>query len=171
MPTEEIKRSKLKSIIILVVVSLLVVGLVLYLCDCYKVYEESKREIPVLDGILVEISTNELDHYLLENPSTVIYICTVQDTTCRNYESKLIKLIEKKALKDDIVYLNVSETEKEAFIEDFNDKYNYKVKLGNKFPAYVIFDDGEISGILQDKEKDLTIQKTKQFIELNEIGE
>lgn len=171
MSTEEIKKSKFKNILILAVVSLLVVGLVFYLCDCYKVYEESKKEIPVLDGILVEISVAELDHYLLENPSTVIYICTIQDTTCRNYESKLIKLIEKKALNDDIVYLNVPEEERVQFVEEFNNRYNYKVKLGNKFPAYVIFDEGKISGVLQEKDKDLTIEKTKQFIELNEIGE
>lgn len=171
MPTEEIKKSKIRNIIILVVVSLLVVSLVLYLCDCYKVYEESKKEIPVLDGILAEISTIELDHYLLENPSTTIYICTTQDTICRNYESKLIQLIEKKALKDDIIYLNVTEEEKDGFVEEFNNKYHYKVKLGKRFPAYVVFDEGKITGILQEKEKDLTIQKTKQFIELNEIGD
>ena len=47
-----------------------------------------------------------------------------------------------------------------------------KVKLTKNYPAIVLFEDNEIKYILQGKkEEPLTITKTKQFIDLNKIGE
>ena len=60
----------------------------------------------------------------------------------------------------------------EKFIEDFNNKYPYKVKLTSFYPAIVVFEDGEIINLLQGKlDEKLTIVKTKQFIEIHKIGE
>lgn len=173
MPSDvEKKRVKnIKNYFILIGVFIAIIIMVLYLCDCYRVYNESKKEIPVLEGILSEISIQELEHYILENPTTVIYICTVNNDVCRDYEGKLIKLINKKDLSDDIVYLNVLEDQVDDFVNDFNSRYPYKVELNSNFPAYVVFDEGSISSLLQEKDKKLSIEKTRQFIELNKIGE
>lgn len=172
LKNELINRKKIiTNYIILFVMFLVTILLSLYICDCYKVYNESKMEVPVIRDTLSEITPLELDHYIQENPTIVIYMCTASNTRCRNYEKDLIKLIKKEELSESITYLNLSGVNQEEFISSFNEKYQYKVNLNENYPAFVIFEDGKIYNILQEKDKQLTIQKTKQFFDINKIGE
>ena len=68
-----------KNYVIVVVMFVALVILVIYLCSLYRVYDEHQREIPVIRGTLSEILPDELDHYIMENPTTVIYMCTASD--------------------------------------------------------------------------------------------
>lgn len=161
-----------KNYFILGIVFLVTIGIVWYLCDCYKVYSESQNEIPVIRGTLSEITTEELDHYIMENPTTVIYMCTSEDMNCRIFEEDFIKLIKQKEIQDSIVYLNLTQVNIEEFIDNFNNEYPYKVKLTQHYPAFVIFESGQVKNILQGTENEkLTIKKATQFIEMNKIGE
>lgn len=166
------KKISIKNYIIVVIMFIAGMGVTLYLCNWYNVYDEYQKQTPVIRGILSEITNEELEHYVMENPTTVIYMCTASNPTCRNYEKELKKLVESENLQEKIVYLNLSDIDEDQFIDNFNNKYPYKVKLTTNYPALVIFEDGEISNILQGKEDEkLTIIKTKQFIEINKIGE
>lgn len=173
MANKEPKRKiKIKNYIILALLFIAGIGLTLYLCELYKVYDEYQKQTPVIRDTLSEIKYEDLEHYILDNPTTMIYMCTSSDMICRNYEKDFKKLIESKELQDKIIYLNLSNANKEEFVEDFNKKYQYKIKLTSKYPAIVVFEEGKISNLLQgDAEKKLTVVKTKQFIELNKIGE
>lgn len=165
------KKVPFKNYLILAIVVLTTITITIYLCQCYYVYHDSIKEIPVIRGMLSEITTEELDHYILENPNCNIYMCTSSDEKCRSFEENFIKLIKKKNLQEDIVYLNLSNVNQEKFIKSFNDKYKYKIELTSNYPAIVMFEDAQVSNILQEEEETLTIMKTKQFIELNKIGE
>ena len=165
------KKTQLKNYSILVVVCLIVIAFTIYLCKCYQIYDESKKKIPVIRDTILEIVPKDLEHYILENSSTTIYMCTASDTECRQYEKKLKKLIKKEELQNSIVYLNLSDIDLDKFDEDFNKKYPYKISLTTKFPAIEVFDNSKITGLLQEKEENLSINKTKQFFELNKIGE
>ena len=108
----------------------------------------------------------------MENQSTVIYVCTASNPTCRNYEKDFKKLIIKNNLQEKIVYLNLSNVDQEEYVSQLNEKYQSKVELTAKYPALVIFENGKIVNVLQGTEKEkLTISKTKQFIEFNKIGD
>ena len=99
-------------------------------------------------------------------------MCTSSDDNCRNYEKNLIKISKKMNLQEYIVYLNLNEVDQENFVEKFNETYPYKVKLKETYPAFVTFEDGKVKYILQGNEENpLTISKTKQYLELNNIGE
>lgn len=167
----KINKQTIKKYLILFSIFLATILLTLYLCDCYKVYNESKKEIPVIRGTLSEITSKELEHYLMENPTTIIYMCTSSNDVCRSYEKDLIKLVKKYDLTEKIIYLNLSQENQADFIEMFNSKYDYKIDLTTNYPAFVVFENGEITGMLQEKTKKLTIGKTKQFIEINNLGE
>mgnify|MGYP003530200891 FL=1 len=171
MKKEPEKKVTIKSYFILITVFILTMGVTLYLCKCYKVYNESKKEIPVIRGTLSEITSEELEHYVQENQNCTVYMCTASNQACRDYEEKFIKLIKKKNLQEDIVYLNLSNIEQDKFINSLNDKYNYKIKLTSNYPTIVIFDEAKISALLQETDEKLSIDRTKQFIELNKIGE
>ncbi len=168
-----IKKNKipLKNYLILLLIFLITGILVIYLCNCYTVYSESKKEIPVIRNTLFEITDKELEHYILENPTTLIYMCTASDEACRTYEEGLVKLVKKSDLKDKMIYLNLSDLNQDEFVESFNEKYPYKIKLTANYPAIVAFTDGKVTNILQSKNKKLTINKTKQFIEITNPGE
>lgn len=169
---EEKKKVGVKNYAILALIFAVGIGLTLYLCNWYNVYDAYQKETPVIRGTLSEITKDELEHYILENPTTVIYMCTASDITCRDYEKDFKKLVEKEELQEVIVYLNLNDVNEKEFIDSFNNMYPYKVKLTKYYPALVIFEEGKIRNILQGKEDEkLTITKTKQFIEMNRIGE
>lgn len=172
MAEVNVKKKELKNYFILIGLFLLGVCITLYLCKCYSVYSEYKKEVPVIRDSLLEITYDDLEHYIMENPSTVIYMCTASDDVCRGFEKDFKKLVEKKELKDTIVYLNLSNLDQDDFVNSFNSKYNYKNKLTTNYPALVIFDEGNVSSMIQgSKSHKLTVSRTKQFLELNNINE
>ena len=167
-----LKEKELKNYIALVVIFLIGIGITLYLCKWYNVYNELEKQTPVIRGTLSEITSEELEHFILENPTITIYMCTASNDTCRNYEKQLKKLVSKKDSTDYIVYLNLSEIDENDFVNNFNNKYPYKIQLTTNYPAFVTFEDGKVKYILQGTENNnLTIVKTKQYFELNHIGE
>ena len=170
--TQEKVKGGLKNYLILAALFIATTGLILYLCQLYKVYEEYQKQTPVIRDTLSEITYQDLEHYILERPTTVIYMCTASDMVCRNYEKNFKKLIKSKELQETIVYLNLSNVDQDKFIEEFNDKYPSKFKLTSRYPALVVFEEGKLINLLQGKDdEELTIVKTKQFIEIHKIGE
>ena len=170
--TNEKKKGGLKNYLILTAIFLAGIVLTLYLCNLYYVYDEYQKQTPVIRDTLFEITSDELEHYILENPTKVIYMCTSSEMVCRNYEKGFKKLIKSKELQEDIVYLNLSGLDQNKFIEEFNNKFKFKVKLTTYYPALVVFEDGKITSKLQgNADEELTIVKTKQFIEIHKIGE
>ena len=169
---EEVKKRTAKNYCLVAVIALVFIGLVLYLCKCYKVYDEYQKEIPVIRGSLQEIVNEDLEHYVLDNPSSIIYVCVANDDKCRDFEKKFKKFIENNELGDEIVYLNTTGLEQDSFVNEFNGKYAKKKLLTTNYPAIVLFDEGKVDSILQAKEnKTLSIEKVKNFLELNKVGE
>ncbi len=164
-----VKKKNVKNYFILVLIFVLGIGITLYLSKLYHVYDDYQKETPVIRGVISEITNEELEHYLMENPTTVLYMCTSSDTECRSFERDFKKLIEKDDLQEEIIYLNLSDVSREEFVDSFNEKYEYRNDLTTDYPAIVLFEEGKIRKILQGKE--LTIKKLEQFIEANDIGE
>lgn len=161
-----------KNYLIIGLIFLVAIVVTVYLCNVYSVYQESKLEIPVIRGTLSEITSEELEHFISENPTVLLYICTASDESCRNYEKDLKKLVTRKELQNELIYLNISLDEKETFVKTFNETYTSRVKLTNQFPAIIALEEGKTVHILQPKNNErLTISKTQQFIELHKIGE
>ena len=172
MKVKEEKKSTIHNYILLVVLFAVTAGLVIYLCKWYNVYHEYQKETPVIRGSIMEIVNEDLEHYILDNPTAVIYMCTAKDDECRNFEKDFKKLLKKRDYNNEIIYLNLSDINQDEFVNSFNDKYNYKIKLTTHYPAFVLFEDGKVVSVLQGNEKKpLTVLKVKQFLELNDIGE
>lgn len=171
--TGEGQKIKLKNYLILAIIFILTILFVLYICKWYQVYSDYQKETPVIRGTLqYEITNMELDHYIMENPSCVVYMCTAKSDSCRTFEKDFKKLIEKKHLGNSIIYLNLSDADVNTFVTDFNNRYNYKVKLTPNYPALVEFTEGKITGFIEGStKKPLTITKVSQFIDLHHIAE
>ena len=174
MEKKSLKKEKnmTKNYFILFFIILLTVLLVWYICKWYQVYSDYQKETPVIRGTLnYEITGLELDHYIMENPSCVIYMCTSSSDSCRAFEKDFKKLIVKKNLQNNIIYLNLSDVDINTFVTNFNDSYHYKIKLTENYPAIVEFTDGKVTGLLEGTtDNRLTITKVDQFIDLHQIG-
>lgn len=171
MGTENGSRKGIKNYIILAFIFLAVILLVWYIGRWYQVYSDYQKETPVIREVLShEITALDLDYYMMENPNSIIYMCTASSDRCRDFEKDLKKLIKKENLQNSIIYLNLSEEDLEHFVTNFNNTYKYKVKLKGNYPALVEFTDGKITGLVEDSEKShLTITKVEQFLELHHI--
>ena len=170
--TKKDTKKLINNYIILAVIFITCICLVLYLCRWYKVYDEYQRETPVIRGSLQEIISDDLEHYVLDNPSALIYICTSNDDACRDFEKDLKKFLNQGDYSNYIVYLNVTNLDQEEFVNDFNNKYPYKTDLTVNYPAFVLFEDGKVRSILQGNAKDeLSVTEVKHFLKINKIGE
>lgn len=165
---DEKKKNYLKNYILLFILFGSCIFLTIYFCKLYNVYEEYEREIPVIRDSLSEITPVDLEHFVIDTPETIIYMCTANDDACRNFENDLKKFVQRNNLSDNIIYLNLTGVNNEEFINGFNQKYNYKIKLNGHYPAFVAFEDGKVVSILQgSKNKKITISKLQNFLELN----
>lgn len=165
-------KKRFKNYIIFIIIFILCWGLTLYLCEWYKVYNDYEKQTPVIRGTLSEITYEDLDHYVVDVPSVIVYICTSYDDNCRNFEKNFKKYVKKNDLNDSIVYLNITNIDKQQFINDFNNKYNYKGKLTGNYPAFVSFKDGKINSVLQATDnKNLSLSKVDSFLDLNNYEE
>ena len=171
MKDNEEKKKIVRNYVLLVLLFLGSIGIVLYLCELYKVSDEERKRVPIISGSLQEIYHGDLEHYVMDNPSTIIYMCTANGDVCRNFERDFTKLLKKNHYNQ-LIYLNLTDLDQEEFVRQFNNTYHYKNEITSYYPAFVLFEDGKIKSILQGNEKkNLTITKVKQFLELNEIGE
>ena len=130
--------------------------------------------IIIINLLLIQRLPQQLEPFLIENPSTVIYTCTASDDKCRSFEKNFKKVINKYNLQDTIIYLNLSGVEdQKSFVDEFNAKHECKKgKLTTNYPAILYFDEGKLRLVLQGKNGEkLKISKVKNFIELNKLGE
>ena len=163
----------IKNYIILVMLFIGVLLLLWYFSKWYHAYDEYQKQTPVIRGTLSEITNLELDHYILENPTSAIYMCTSSDMKCRNFEKNLKTMLNKnEKLKNNIIYLNLSDINQDEFVENFNNTYSYKVKLNKNYPAIVLFEDSKIVGLLQEeKDKNLDLNEVRSYLKLHKVGE
>lgn len=163
------EKNYVKNYVILIVIFLVCFGFTIYLCKWYSVYREYKNEIPVIRGTLSEITPDELDHYVIDNSSVLVYLCTSNSNDCRSFEKKLKKYVIRNELTDKIIYLNLTGVDQEEFVKSINEKYNLKKTLTSNYPAFILFKDGDVDLLLQgNSKKSLKISKLENFIELNE---
>ena len=166
------EKNYIKNYAILVAIFVVCFGLTIYFCKWYEVYKEYQKEIPIIRGTLQEIHSDELEHYLVDNPNAIVYMCTSYSDICREYEKKLKRYIAKNDVTDSIVYLNLTNENLEEFIERFNKKYPSRNVLKGHYPTYVVFCDGVIENVLQGTAyTPLTISKTQNFLELYLVEE
>lgn len=169
---EESTKNFIKNYILLGIIFACTIFLTLYICKWYQVYEDYQKEIPIIRDSLSEITTDDLDHYVIDTPNVIIYMCTANEEVCRSFEKDFKKFVHKNDVSDYVTYLNLTGVEKDSFLDSFNRKYHYKVKLNGNYPAFVAFQDGNVTSILQGtKEKKLTISKVQNFLELNMLEE
>ena len=148
---EKTREVPFKNYLILTFVCLVTLGIIVFSSIVYNREEKKRLETPVISGVLAEIKKEDIDNYVVENESFFLYIGTASDYNCREVEEDLIKYFDRRDIKNETIYLNLTnETELNKFYEEFNSKYviNDYSKL-KAYPAFIIFKDGKVLDLVQ----------------------
>jgi len=163
---EELRKIPIKNYFIVAIIFALSIGLAFFFRNWYNSYQDYEKTIPVLQGVISEIRYNEIDNFIIDNPSTIIYIGVADDDDCRNLETELKKVIEKRHLKNKIIYFNITDVEdRELLLQEFNGKYSN----GNDiyaYPAIVLIEDGRVIDYRsKNANKELLVSEIEQLLD------
>ncbi len=138
------KKKQNQNYIIVVVIYAAVIALVLYLASWYNTYKNYQNEIPVLQNVISEINPTEVEHYLTENPSPILYFCTASNNECREFEESIKSNLQSNNYEE-LVYVNLESVEDEInYINELIADSNYTV---TRIPCLVKFTDGVVTAI------------------------
>lgn len=135
----EIPKKNYFILFIVIVLSLLIA---FYFRKWYKAYEDSYLSKSIVGNYLFQINYKELDNYLVENQSAIIYVSKVGNEKIRNFEKKFINAINQNDLKNKILYLNLNN-----YKGDTNDKYTINDKDITSVPNISVFKNGKLDDI------------------------
>ena len=134
---------KYKNYILLAVLLVVTVFLTFFLSSLYK-----SRNNVVSDfyEYCNKINSNEFDEFIIENPDSIIYIGDKNDLDFKEQESALKDEIEKKGLKNKIVYLEKSTLSKK-FLSSLKSKYGKSINK-KKTPVLLVVVDKKINKVV-----------------------
>ena len=161
----------LKNYIILGLVVLLTLGLVYYFYLWYITYEESKLNETIMDRYLEVINYNELNDYIVENRNAMIYTSILEDNDIRKFEIKFKNIVVKNALKDKILYMDMTDIFKDK-IKYTELRNSYQVNNYNitNVPCILVFKDAKLVDIYSIKDNDYNTNDILNYITENEMS-
>lgn len=161
----------LKNYIILGLVVLLTLGLVYYFYLWYITYEESKLNETIMDRYLEVINYNELNDYIVENRNAMIYTSVLEDNNIRKFEIKFKNIVVKNALKDKILYMDMTDIFKDK-IKYTELRNSYQINKYNitNVPCILVFKDAKLVDIYSIKDNDYNTDNVLNYIIDNEMS-
>ena len=66
--------------------------------------------VSYIGNYLQEIKYKDLDNFIVENPDVVIYVSNSSDNDSISFEKRLVKVIRKYNLENNIYYININDT-------------------------------------------------------------
>lgn len=132
----------------------------------YQNYLFYSNQNSILYNIINEAKSKDIDNYLVENPDTIVYICSSNEKVCQDFDLKLKKYLNTldHLSHNKIVYLNIIDSDnKDEFLDSFAKKHAIKTP---KYPSFVVFKNGKAEQYIYDKDTN----KTLNSIKANEKG-
>lgn len=162
---DELRVIPKKNYIILGIVVLVSLLIIYYFYMWVSAYKDAKENVSVLDNYMNVINYNELDNYIVENPDSVIYVSVVDDTQINKFDKKLANSIKNNDFNKDVLYMNITETIKDASIKrEMIEKYSLKYSDITDIPNIIVFEDGKLISIYNIKDNGYSVSKTVEFV-------
>ncbi|MEG0994924.1 MAG: DUF6568 family protein [Bacilli bacterium] len=163
-------KKEYKNIFKLSLIVITSLAIVFYLRVLYKNYQEYELSIPVIGDTFKQIKGEEINNYILENPNTLIYMCTSNEDKCRSFEKDLKKYVKRNDLRESIMYLNLNDMDSNKLISKLKNDFAYSRHI-KTYPLVLYFKNGKIIDHLDSGNKQiLTISLFEDFIKMYEIG-
>ena len=113
-----------------------------------------------MDKYLTVINYNELDNYIIENKDAIIYVSILGNEDINNFEKKFKNLVSEHNLKNDILYLDISNENIKSATQ--------KLDIKEDFPYLVVFTNGVITDTYSINDNNYSNSKIEKY--LNRIG-
>lgn len=133
------KDIPIKNYFILGIILLVSMFLVYYCYLWFQIYDEDRLNTPIMDKYLQVINYNELSSYIGENGSAVIYVSFLGDETVRNFENDFKEVILDYSLKNDILYMDLSDELSDNLGKEIYSLYGLD---SYNIPSIIVFEDG-----------------------------
>lgn len=170
MIKKEKKEVAIKEYITVFLVFLICVLAVFMIRNWYRNYKEYSLTIPVIKDKLFQIGIGELDAYIMEHDNFYIYIGTSSNENCRELESKLENLLSRRNIKNDTIYLNMSNVDNgKKHLMDVLSKYG---TINEKFdyPMFLIIENKQILAYVAKTNSVINIGDIDKLLDEYEIG-
>ncbi|MDD2625660.1 MAG: hypothetical protein PHR55_02770 [Bacilli bacterium] len=122
---------------------LLILSVTIFFCNYFlswhSVYKEYNLNVSILSDYLVEVSNNEFDSYITENPNSFVYLGVVDDLETRNFEKEFKATINRYFLNDKVIYINIKDIDINELLKPYND-----IKQIEKTPVIIYFEEGKV---------------------------
>ena len=137
-------QNKKQNYVVLVFIYVVVIVVVLYLASWYNTYKNYQEEIPVLQDVVSEINPSEVTHYLTENPSPVLYLCSASDSDCREFEESIKDNLTNNGYED-LVYVNLEDVDdKTSYVNELLKDSDFSI---DRTPCLIKFTDGKVTAV------------------------
>lgn len=142
---------------------LLILGISILLVDYsfrwYTVYKEFNLNTSIISKYIPEVSLEEHQNYIEENPSGFVYYGIIDDEECRDFENRFKKTVTKYHLGDVIVYLNTKDISNETLYGTYTSAVPEIV-----LPAIIYYENKEIVDYINYENSELTEKEIIKFI-------
>ena len=132
----------------------------IYVFTWYETYNENKMKTSIMSNYLTVINYNELDDYIIENKDAIIYVSILGEKNISKFESKFKNSIVDYNLKNSILYLDLTNENREIATK--------KLNIESEFPYLIVYTNGKITDTYSITKTNYNPQKTIKY--LNRIG-
>lgn len=157
---DKLREVPLKNYIYLFLILLGSILLLFYIYRWYDTYNQNKLNTSIMNEYLTVINYNELDNYIIENKDAIIYVSVLGNEDINRFERKFKNIITENHLKNSILYLDITNENKEKIIK--------KLQIEEKFPYLVVYTNGQITDTYSIRNANYSNKKTLKY--LNRIG-
>lgn len=162
------RKVSIKNYIIYGIVVLISFACVFSLAKVYTDYQEEVKNSSLMTDTVVEIYSDNIDSFMLENDNIAIYLASSKEEL-NEFEKDFRAYIIEKQINEKIVFLNL-ELADESFLKDFIDDYYNSQSLTNiTSPNIVLISENKIIDILYFSEKKITMEEVKAFLIKHEV--
>ena len=157
---ESTKQVPFKNYVYLFCILLGSLLLLFYIYTWYETYNENKLYTSIMNKYLTVINYNELDNYITETPNAILYVSILGDKKINRFEEQFKNNISNSNLRNNILYLDITNEEKEEAMK--------KLNIDSNFPYLVVYTNGKITDTYSIEKNNYSTKKTIKY--LNRIG-
>lgn len=158
-----------KNYIILLITILGTILLCLYLMQWYKKAEENSIEPGVLAKELPQVTVEEFQNYVMENPNTILYISKSTDESIKKFEKTIYNFIVEKNIRHHFIYIDASKVDMNAFSKILKEKSNVNKENYTDTPNIYVFKEGKIEEALYKTKDTLEGKEAVRFLKKQDV--
>lgn len=164
-----------KNYVIFMIVAIASFMIVFNLANWYKNTKEEYIDKSIMSDTVSEVYENDIDNYIVENESFVLYISSRNDTTIKEFEKDLAELIIDEDISNKVIYLDTRDISSN-FFDGFLTKHLNKEIITDLnsldiIPNALYFKDHKITSVLYRINTTHDVDQVLQFLINNEVIE